>query len=469
MPRLDLFRAKALLGYAVVILLLGGALIIGVGRLDRVAAAELAGIQEEERKATTAEQLRWSATASVAAGRGYLMSGDPSFLVELEQAERMFDQRVQELWKQSITPEGLQTLTRVERAATAYLDGLRRIIGRRVAGLDGPQLPDVFESEMRPLRRELDAALDALVRYRAGQAQAVYEEGEQARARWVLGARTLTGALVLLSVGLAWYFSRLLAQSHWAEQTALATAQRAVRARDELLGIVAHDLRNPLGAIAMKAASLRRTVEPGEVRRYAESIENVTMRMEYLIKSMLDVATMEMGQFSVTPARWEVAFLVGETMEMFGSLARSKQIRLGVSVPEPGLAVRADRERVIQVLSNLMGNALKYTPPGGRVTIAVERQGEAACFRVSDTGPGIRDEQMPHIFDRFWKDERSGTKGSGLGLFIAKGIVEAHGGRIWAESQPGQGATFFFTLPVAGPELQAARPAEGGEAHPAAH
>jgi signal transduction histidine kinase len=199
----------------------------------------------------------------------------------------------------------------------------------------------------------------------------------------------------------------------------------------------------------MKAALLRRTAESAKTRERAESIENVTRRMEYLIKSMLDVTTMEAGRFSVTPVRCDVKSLLRETSEIFETLAGSKQIQLQQKEAEPGLVVHAERERVLQVLSNLLGNALKFTPPGGNVVLAIARHDEGVRFTVADTGPGIPDQYLPHIFDRFWKAEARGKTGTGLGLFIAKRIVEAHGGRIWAESEPGHGATVSFTLPIA--------------------
>jgi signal transduction histidine kinase len=138
-------------------------------------------------------------------------------------------------------------------------------------------------------------------------------------------------------------------------------------------------------------------------------------------------------------------------MEMFATLATSKQVRLEQMVKTLGLAVEADHERVLQVFSNLVGNALKFTPRGGCVTLAAEPQGAMVRFAVLDTGPGIAPEHLPRIFDRFWKKDTSGTKGTGLGLFIAKGIVDAHGGCIWVESSIGQGTAFYFTLPIAEP------------------
>jgi signal transduction histidine kinase len=171
--------------------------------------------------------------------------------------------------------------------------------------------------------------------------------------------------------------------------------------------------------------------------------------MEYLIGTMLDAATIEAGRFAVEPGRCEADDLVRETAEVFGSLASSQRVLFEPVRPERGLAVLADRERVLQVLSNLLGNALKFTPADGRVRLSVERLDGEACFWVTDSGPGIAHEHMARIFDRYWKHESGGKRGTGLGLFIAKGIVEAHGGRIWVERPRDGGTRFGFTLPVA--------------------
>jgi signal transduction histidine kinase len=133
---------------------------------------------------------------------------------------------------------------------------------------------------------------------------------------------------------------------------------------------------------------------------------------------------------------------------VFSALARPKSIRLEWRLEQPAWSVLADRGRALQVLSNLVGNAIKFTPEGGAVHIAARADGTAVRFAVRDSGPGITPEHLPHVFDRFWKADRAMTRGTGLGLFIAKGVGEAHGGRIWVESEPGRGAVFYFTLPI---------------------
>ncbi len=226
-------------------------------------------------------------------------------------------------------------------------------------------------------------------------------------------------------------------------------AQEAARAREEIVAIVSHDLKNPLNAILMSAGLLRRAPDdPDRVRRSAESIERSVERMRSLVNGLLDLARLEGGHLPLDLQPVDVGDLVREALGAIRPLAQAKRLRIEEEVAAgAGATARCDRERVLQVLSNLIGNAIQFCREGGRVRVAVARSGPDVQVRISDEGPGIALEEQRHVFERFWKSRASG-QGTGLGLSIAKGIVEAHGGRIWVESTPGQGATFAFTLPA---------------------
>jgi signal transduction histidine kinase len=228
-------------------------------------------------------------------------------------------------------------------------------------------------------------------------------------------------------------------------------AQEALRSRDELLAIVSHDLRNPLDVIQFTVAMLRQTLPADETnsraRKHCDMIQRSSERMIGLIRDLLDFGTIEAGKLAIDTSTHDAATLVEEALTSARLMAAQKHIEIHADLStEPG-EVLCDRPRVLQVLANLLGNALKFTSEGGTVTVTVTGQPNEVRFAVADTGPGIPPESLPHVFDRYWQAKRTANLGTGLGLAIAKGIVGAHGGTIAVESTLGQGSTFSFTLP----------------------
>src|SRR5256714_1410920 len=228
-------------------------------------------------------------------------------------------------------------------------------------------------------------------------------------------------------------------------------AQQATRARDDVLAVVAHDLRNPLNTVSMAVSLMLESTPPERVqeRRQVEIVRRATDRMNRMIQDLLDVKRMESGRLALDAKPESPVALINDTIDMLRPLASGSTIRLEGNVEEGLPSVLADSARIQQVLSNLVGNAVKFTPRNGRVSITAEPADGEVRFGVIDTGPGIPAEQLPHIFGRFWQAQASDRRGIGLGLAIAKGIVEAHKGKIWVESHVGLGSTFYFTLPSA--------------------
>ncbi len=227
----------------------------------------------------------------------------------------------------------------------------------------------------------------------------------------------------------------------------------AIQARDRILAVVSHDLRNPLSSIALNADAIDRRCagSPAEepVCKHARSIRQSVKRMSRLIEDLLDVSRIEAGVFTVRTTQCSADELVNEAFRESRLQAEKSGIRLEERC-HGKILLKCDRDRIIQVLCNLIGNALKFAPERvGVVTVECTKRADDMLFAVSDNGPGIRPEELSHVFDVYWQGRQKQHGGAGLGLAIVQGIVEAHSGRIWVESTWGHGATFFFTIPGA--------------------
>lgn len=227
--------------------------------------------------------------------------------------------------------------------------------------------------------------------------------------------------------------------------------ERAVRARDEVLGIVAHDLRSPLTTILVAARIVEMQFSKEQATNGQKTVEMITRsvsRANRLINDLLDVTQIDAGQLPVARAHFAADELIRDAVDGQQLLAasRSRELRLDAELPLP--EIWADRDRCLQVFENLIGNALKFAPPGGRITVGAVPGDDEVHFSVADTGVGIAAADLPHVFDRFWQAKKIKGDGAGLGLAICKGIVEANGGRIWVESGSGGGTTFHFTVPT---------------------
>jgi signal transduction histidine kinase len=201
----------------------------------------------------------------------------------------------------------------------------------------------------------------------------------------------------------------------------------------------------------MAVSLMLETTPPERVqeRRQAEIVRRAADRMNRMIQDLLDVKRMESGRLTIDSRPEQPDVLINDTVDMLRPLAAGSIIRMETNIEDNLPPVIADAARIQQVLSNLVGNAVKFTPRAGTISVCAERGDGEVRFSVIDTGPGIPAEQLPHIFGRFWQAKTSDRRGIGLGLAIAKGIVEAHNGRIWVESSVGLGSTFYFTLPTA--------------------
>jgi signal transduction histidine kinase len=233
-------------------------------------------------------------------------------------------------------------------------------------------------------------------------------------------------------------------------------ARRAIKSREDVLAVVSHDLKNPVMVIGLVARMLRQSgeLEMAQVAEYSNKIERAVDKMLELISEISDTSKMENGTFTVAPQAETLKNLIVPAIEGMRPLAEAKQQPMEYNIESNLPEVAADGPRVGQVLSNLLSNSIKFTRKGGRIVVSARQRDNTILISVTDEGPGIPSEHLSKVFDWYWQAEETKRLGQGLGLAIAKGIVEAHGGKIWVDSELGKGSSFCFTLPLATPDTK---------------
>jgi PAS domain S-box-containing protein len=320
---------------------------------------------------------------------------------------------------------------------------------------DPPASPAVAEL----LEEVAESAREALQRGGVVERRARDGSGRQSRVVPLHGVSGPQGAVALVSGpgGLseedALLFEELARRAALAVENArlYGAAQAAIGARDEVLGVVSHDLGNPLSAIFIGTRLLLRGDRLDEgTRARIEAIRGAADQMKRLVQDLLEIRRIEAGRLPLEIRPVDVRPLLADALAAARPLAEERHISIALGRVAAG-AVAGDPDRLLQVFSNLLGNAIKFTPAGGSVSVGADEVADGVRFRVTDTGPGLGVEELPHVFDRFWRARQTGQHGVGLGLAITRGIVEAHGGSIRVESEPGAGATFEFVIPRATP------------------
>jgi signal transduction histidine kinase/cell division protein FtsB len=434
-------------------------LVAGLGRQMRLLAKEaMRRRQEAEREAADAKIARQAAEreelrAAFIASSGQELTTSLDFHQTVNTLARIIVPNLSDI----CTIDLLEPDGSLRRVAAAHRDAARE---RELAEAENTVMEDVPDALVRVMSDRAARVIGAsspLLKY-------IGEEDEQRSLMAIpLVSRGQTLGVITAAAPVGKVFTRedALLAAELARHGSLAIdnarlyeeSQQAVRAREEVLAIVSHDLRNPLNAVTL-AVSLMQMSDSlsADDREQLEVLDVSAKRMKRLIDDLLDVTRLEGGKrLPIEPAAVEVTELLGETYELFKAQAATASITLQHQVADGVPQVYADHHRVLQVLSNLLGNALKFTPPGGMISYGAEKRADEVLFTVTDTGPGIPPEQMAHVFTTHWQAKRTERLGVGLGLAIAKGIVEAHGGKIWVESRPNAGAKFFFTLPVFDP------------------
>jgi signal transduction histidine kinase len=287
--------------------------------------------------------------------------------------------------------------------------------------------------------------------YRLDETIATRQARQRIRAEELTSIANWTGAalilLALLAMGTVFIMTSRLRSGLEREREARKMTESLVRSRDEILGIVSHDLRSPLTTIALSAQMIELS-PPEEQAEHLGTIRSAAKRMQRLIQDLLDATKIENAALSIRREEVDPQKVAQDVIASHAPIAAEKKIRLDASVETPLPCISGDHDRLVQALSNLVGNALKFTPPEGTVRFVAQAVDGAVRFTVSDSGPGIAAADLPHLFEPFWQAKKTAHLGSGLGLKITRAIVEAHGGTIRVSNVPPGGACFTFDLPA---------------------
>lgn len=366
-----------------------------------------------------------------------------------DRADRQLARAKQEAGREAETPTASSAdLQLMLEQQQARLDTL----GARAAGARSASEEHAFAVEALEQAKEVAAAVGEAEQSKAREAvEKVAERAEKA----IEVERQRVDALTERErAERKQAFLEVLSQERWDTDQALDIERESsdflVNSRDEVLAVISHDLRNLINAISLKAEALSRTLpEDSEgPRKLAADIRSSCEVMARWAGDLVDLSSMDAGILELRRRPHEPADIIERAAQAFEPMAARKGIRLEVEVPGHPPPVVCDLDRIVQVLTNLMDNAMKFTPPGGVVSVRFEPGAHESIFSVSDTGPGIPEGEHAKVFERRWHARKDTGGGTGLGLYISKRIIESHRGHIWVESQPGQGSRFCFTLPV---------------------
>jgi signal transduction histidine kinase len=392
------------------------------------------------------ERLRFQAEHVVATNRGYLLASGPSSLDRFEAAAHRLEESVQALRKR-IDPAGAMLAADVENAASSYIEAAATA-HRRTLGGSPQELHAYLEETLQPRREAFESTLAALVEHERARLHDEFVDSQTFAHRIGLGLLLATILVIAIGITLAVHAVRRLSQSYAQLLAAERAAHTAGVAREEVLAVVSHDLRTPLNSISL-ASTLLEDETSVDGKPHLRVIHNASDRMLHLVNQLLETHSLDVGQLSLAIHRCAVRPLFDDVIELFRSRASSLGIELRAEPSDEWVV--GDRERLIEILSNLLSNALDHTPEGGRITLRTDRDEHDVRLVVADTGTGIPADELRNVFERNWRSPTQHRRsGFGLGLYICKRLVDAHSGTIGVHSVPGAGASFWFSLPVEG-------------------
>lgn len=398
-----------------------------------------------------AQKLHYETSMQFAAMPIFVLSGEDEILKSFENNRRDFTSVLAKLKSMPGDPQETKLLDDIFVAEKKLHEEGVKGIAMSKSGVSPEKVNEYFKN-IRTLRSgpNLPQLLENLVATKMRDFENAKKEDAEL-SRKIIFFLALASIVCIAFAGLiSALFIKVVREKKKTEEKDAFVSQ----ARKEIVDTVSHDLKNPLSSIRLglqyveKKLSKSPCPEDFEISKGLTIIFRSVDKMEKLICDLLDHTKLEAGRLVLEPVECDLAKFTKEVIEQFRPIAQSKNIQITSELDECGKTITCDQGRVEQVISNIVGNALKFTPNGGQIHIMMKYEGENAIFSIHDTGDGMSHDQLEHVFDRYWQVKDTSAQGTGLGLAIAKIVVETHHGKIWAESEPGKGSTFHFSLPA---------------------
>lgn len=381
----------------------------------------------------------------VATDRGFLVTGDKTHLTTMVRVRKDFLKVLGTLQQSHISPQHDQFLLEIRAADDSYQQTLSKFIQAKMAGAGSKSLRSRFEEEVQPRRDRLQKAVNDFTTYTRLQLDKEGKRLSDSNKSIVRLIIAVSFIALALAAAMAITITKTLSKLY-------RRIQGIAKMREEIVETVAHDLRNPVAAVSLstqtllKMANSKSVINSDDLRRRAENIKRATDRVNSLIGGLLDLAKMKAGTLSIEKTDVSPKDILEDTFKLFDNIVLERGMILEVQ-QEPLPLIQCDFERIAQVFSNLIGNAIKFSVASQKIMVGAHLKGGDVVFSVADQGPGIPAEEQDKVFERYWQTGIQKRAGAGLGLAICKGIMTAHGGKIWVESKLGSGTTFYFSIP----------------------
>lgn len=400
------------------------------------------------------EKMRNLAGSQIGNSRSYFVLGSKNLYDKQKQEKEALAEALTNFEKNYSLPQVADIIKEIQKIESQEAEVFEQAVQFRENKTESKIVGQFYQSKTNPMLTDLNQAFDQIV---AAHNAEIHKQkikaagaGKEAHDLIPRGMRWLTLALSAIVALIALLVLRMV----WARRFYLRErsrlvdeAKNGILGRDEVLTAVTYDLKDSLNEIRETADSLKSTREPSEVAEKAELIKTTVVEIEGLLNDIYDQKKADMGNLTLRLEQLAVADILAEAQDMLLPVAKKRDVGLQMDSVNESVLAFVDRERVMRVLINLIGNAIKYSRKHTKILVKVRADQQFVNISVADTGPGIPSAQLPTLFDNFWQARRTADQGAGVGLAVVKTIIEAHGGTVKADSNPGQGSTFTFSLP----------------------